>query len=65
MGIAHDTGIFRYSCASPKTYRVAADLLEYGFDAPALLDSTIQAEKDICTESGDGTSIVREYSVHG
>lgn len=40
MGIAHDTGIFRYSCASPKTYRVAADLLEYGFDAPALLDST-------------------------
>lgn len=40
MGIVHDTGVFRYSCTSPDTMRAAADLLEFGIDAPALIDST-------------------------
>ncbi len=40
MGIAHDTGVFQYSCTSPATLRVAADLLEYGFDAASLIDAT-------------------------
>lgn len=40
MGMAHDTGVFRYSNTSPKTLRTAADLLEYGFDFPKLIDET-------------------------
>lgn len=40
IGIVHDTGIFRYSNTSPKTLRIAAELIEYGFDFPAIIDET-------------------------
>lgn len=40
MGIAHDTGVFQYSCAKPATFRVAAKLLEKGIDAPTIIDTT-------------------------
>lgn len=40
MGMVHDTGVFRFSNTSPKTLRTAADLLEYGFDFPKLIDET-------------------------
>lgn len=40
MGIVHDTGVFKYSNTSPKTMRIAADLMEYGFDFPALIEKT-------------------------
>lgn len=40
IGIVHDTGIFQYSNTSPKTLRIAADLIEYGFDFPKLIDET-------------------------
>ena len=40
MGIVHDTGVFQYSCASPATFRVAAELLETGIDAASLIDFT-------------------------
>jgi len=40
LGIAHDTGVFKYSCTAPKTLRIVADLIEYGFDFPTLLDKT-------------------------
>lgn len=40
IGIVHDTGIFRYSSTSPKTLRIAAELIEYGFDFPAIIDET-------------------------
>jgi len=40
MGIAHDTGVFQYSCARPATFRVAAKLLETGIDAPTIIDTT-------------------------
>lgn len=38
LGIAHDTGIFKYSNTAPKTLRIVAELIEYGFDYPTLLD---------------------------
>ncbi|MBP3857964.1 MAG: bifunctional oligoribonuclease/PAP phosphatase NrnA [Ruminiclostridium sp.] len=31
-GISTDSGCFKYSCATPETHRIAAELLEYGFD---------------------------------
>ena len=40
LGIVHDTGVFQYSCATPSTFRAAADLLEKGFDAPKLIQKT-------------------------
>ena len=40
LGIVHDTGVFQYSCASPSTFRAAADLLEKGVDAPTLIQKT-------------------------
>lgn len=40
LGIVHDTGVFQYSCAAPSTLRAAANLLEKGVDAPALIQDT-------------------------
>ena len=40
IGIAHDTGIFKYSNTSPETLRIAAELIEYGFDFPVVIDET-------------------------
>lgn len=40
IGIIHDTGILQYSNTSPKTLRIVAKLLEYGFDFPTLIDET-------------------------
>ncbi len=40
IGIAHDTGIFKYSNTSPETLRIAAEMIEYGFDFPAVIDET-------------------------
>lgn len=40
LGIVHDTGVFQYSCTSSKTMRIAAKLMEYGFDFSQLIDVT-------------------------
>lgn len=40
VGIAHDTGVFRYSNTTPETLRTAAELIEYGFDFPKIIDET-------------------------
>ena len=40
LGIVHDTGVFQYSNVSPKTLKIAAKLIEYGFDFPKLIEET-------------------------
>jgi Exopolyphosphatase-related proteins len=35
-GISTDTGCFKYTNVTPDTYRIAADLVETGIDAPAI-----------------------------
>ncbi len=40
MGIAHDTGVFRYSSTSPETMRAAALLMEKGIDYSYITDAT-------------------------
>ena len=40
MGIAHDTGVFQYSCTSPDTMRVAAMLMEKGVPHTYILEET-------------------------
>ena len=37
-GIAHDTGVFHYDSTTPETMRIAADLMEYGFNFTKQLD---------------------------
>lgn len=40
MGIAHDTGVFRFSNTSSKTLHAVADMVSYGFDFSTLIDET-------------------------
>ena len=40
LGMAHDTGVFQYSNATPKTFRIVADLLETGIEASRIIDET-------------------------
>lgn len=40
MGIAHDTGVFRHSNVRPSTLLAASKLLEFGFDAAKMLNTT-------------------------
>lgn len=40
MGIAHDTGVFQYSCTSPKTMRLAAMLMEKEIPYTNILEET-------------------------
>lgn len=40
MGIAHDTGVFQYSCTSPETMEIAAELMRKGIDGSEIIDKT-------------------------
>lgn len=37
-GIAHDTGVFKYSNVSKKTLRIAGNLIDMGIDFPQIID---------------------------
>lgn len=39
-GIAHDTGVFRYSCAGPDTFKALSRLVKYDFDGSRITDET-------------------------
>ena len=43
-GIVHDTGIFQYSCTSPKTMVIGGKLMEKGIDYPKIVDETFYAK---------------------
>lgn len=40
IGIAHDTGVFRYSNTAPKTLQIVSKLIGYGFDFSAMIENT-------------------------
>lgn len=40
IGMIHDTGVFQYSNTSPKTLKIAAELLSFDFDFSSLIDQT-------------------------
>lgn len=50
MGIAHDTGVFQYSCTSPETMEAAAELLRKGVDASALIERTFYEKTYVQTQ---------------
>ncbi|MBR4719701.1 MAG: bifunctional oligoribonuclease/PAP phosphatase NrnA [Lachnospiraceae bacterium] len=39
-GIAHDTGVFRYSCTGPDTFMALSKLVKFGFDGSRITDET-------------------------
>ncbi len=39
-GIAHDTGVFRYSCTGPETFIALSKLVKYDFDGSRITDET-------------------------
>lgn len=39
-GIAHDTGVFKYSCTSPRTMEIAGKLMSYGIDFGKIIDES-------------------------
>ena len=39
-GMAHDTGVFQYSSTSPQTMRIAAKLMETGFNFSKIIDES-------------------------
>lgn len=43
MGIAHDTGVFQYSCTSEKTMRIAGRLMSTGIDYSGIIDATFSS----------------------
>ena len=40
LGIVHDTGVFQYSCTSPRTMEIAADLMRKGIRSNEIIDKT-------------------------
>lgn len=43
-GIIYDTGVFKYDSTTPKTMRVAADLMEFGIDTNYIIDESFYAK---------------------
>ena len=43
-GIIYDTGVFKYEATTPKTMRVAADLMEYGIPTNYIVDESFYAK---------------------
>lgn len=40
MGIVHDTGVFQYSCTSPETMEIAAELMRKGINGSEIIEKT-------------------------
>lgn len=40
MGIAHDSGVFRFQTTTPKTMKIAAKMMEYGINVNEILEET-------------------------
>ena len=40
MGIAHDSGVFRFQSTTPKTMRIAANMIEKGVNVNMILEET-------------------------
>ena len=50
IGMIHDTGVFKYSNTSPKTLKIAAELIAYGFDFPKIIDETFYEKTYVQTQ---------------
>lgn len=65
LGMSHDTGVFQYSNASPKTFRVVADLLETGIDASRIIDETFYQKSYVQNQVLGKTLLESELKLDG
>lgn len=49
-GMVHDTGVFQYSSTSPETMRIAAKLMETGFDFSKIIDESFYQKTYLQTQ---------------
>ncbi len=56
IGMVTDTGIFHYSNTSPKTMRIAASLMEFGFDHSSIIEH-VELEKSFSQNRGLGEAL--------
>ncbi len=61
-GIAHDTGVFQYSCTSPGTMRTAAMLMEKGIPHTQILEKTFY-KRTYCQNQVLGKSLLESMRV--
>ncbi|HJB18138.1 MAG TPA: bifunctional oligoribonuclease/PAP phosphatase NrnA [Candidatus Bariatricus faecipullorum] len=59
-GIVHDTGVFRYTCTSPETMRMAAFLMEKGIDCSRIITETFD-EKTYAQNQVLGRSLLESF----
>lgn len=50
IGMVHDTGVFQYSNTSADTLRKAAELIEFGFDFPRIIEETFYQKTYLQTQ---------------
>lgn len=50
IGMIHDTGVFQYSNTTPETLRKAANLIQFGFDFPRLIEETFYQKTYLQTQ---------------
>ncbi|MBE5880889.1 MAG: bifunctional oligoribonuclease/PAP phosphatase NrnA [Lachnospiraceae bacterium] len=62
IGIIHDSGVMQYSNTSPKTLRIVAELIEFGFDFPKLIDETFY-EKTAVQSKLLGKALMDAYTL--
>ena len=62
MGIAHDTGVFQYSCTSPETMETAAMLMRKGINVSEIIDKTY-FEKTFTQNKLLGRALDKSYIV--
>ncbi len=62
IGIIHDTGVMQYSNTSPKTLKIVAELIEYGFDFPKLIEETFY-EKTYLQTQILGRALLESFTV--
>lgn len=58
MGIVHDTGVFQYSCTSPKTMITVSELMKYDFDFSSMIDRTFN-EKTFAQNQVMGEALIK------
>lgn len=60
LGIVHDTGVFQYSCTSPETMEIAADLMRRDIRASEIIDKTFY-EKTYAQNQILGRALLESY----
>ncbi len=65
LGMAHDTGVFQYSNASPSTMRAAASLLELGVQGSKIIEDTYYEKSRVQIKAMGKAFLESEFYLDG